>query len=227
LNVVNPQKELRLYIKEYFEIYDTAHMTDLFNYILIEKNDFTDFSIFEEELLKLTSEGFIKIENDKIYRIVNKLEADYLFDYEFGEYNFVISVEILNIDKEALRFDQIINRLNTIRKDFKKYDFLPNYAIEKTEKKELLIEFIADDWEGTIIIKRKSFEICTFLKRNEFLINWEKYIEFNFTPNDEIYRSLPASSHALFLYKLIKSILNEVTPECKLNIICAEFRKSQ
>ncbi|MHA1878646.1 MAG: hypothetical protein ACTSUC_19555 [Promethearchaeota archaeon] len=222
--MMKPQKNLRSYILEYFEYYDLANKIDLFNYILSEK-DFIDFNEFIEELKKLEDDNFIRIEDDKIFRKDEKLDMGILFDYGFGEYNFRINVDIKNI--ENLDFDKIIDNLNNVKTVFKMYDFFPAFTIEREDDKVLLLEFLADDWEGSISLKNEHFEIYTMIKRTDFLINWENYIQQNFTPNDEIYRSLPASSFALFLYNFIKSILIKVVPSCKLKIINAEFIRSQ
>ena len=105
--MLKTQKDLKSYILEYFELYGTAHIIDLFNYILIEKNDFISFEIFEEELTKLISENLIRIDDDIIYKTDDKLDESFPFDYEFGDYNFVINVEIKNIDNINLYFEKI------------------------------------------------------------------------------------------------------------------------
>jgi len=229
---MNIQDNLRTHILDYFEFYESNYISDLYNYLLQVVNDYIDYDIFERELLKLSSEKIIKIKNNEVMIIQRKSQKPILYDINYSDYNFVIIAEILNPIEGNLKLSTIIRQIEEYKELFKKLSFLPEFTLQKTKNnKELLIEFIAEDWGGTILLqkleKRDIIEICTLVKRTEFLIEWENYVENNFTPNDYIYRSLPTASHAMFLFNLMKSLITTANPSSKLRIECAEFRKSQ
>ena len=215
-------------IREFFNNVESAHKSEIYNYISYKIDAFLDLETLEKELKKLESEQVLKIEGD-IVILVSELPREELEIYEIGPWNYQLSINVELPHRRMIDLNQVYYKIDDMPFLKEKNNIFHITSLDFNRNK-LLLEVSCDEWEGTATIYENQIEIETIWKINDNpLPEWSDYV-INEHPKSSIretYLAMPAIGHALFLYFAIKSFIVDIHHESQFKILKAELVRAK
>lgn len=224
-------EEIRNLILEFFENTNEANKIDLVYYIFSNLEEFIDEDIIEKEIEKLKSDNILNVQNENIF-LSNKI--NFFKEPEparLGDWNYKIIAKVILPSKKEIKKSLIKEELG--KADFLKAKnnflfYISSINLSKDERK-LSIEIDSKEWESTILISNNHINIESIWKIHDPKSEWEEFVELakNKSIIKETYMAMPASSHAISLYFVLKNIISNLHPDSIFKIEVAESIKSR
>jgi len=145
--MIDKQLNIKDYILDYFNNFESAHIMDLYDYIYSCIEEVPDFDKFNEELIELSQNKIIKIENEFIHRISIAKQSAKSLEFRLGSYNFVINAEIDHPHFKELNLDLICNSIKETKIETNNIEIVKILGIDLDKRvNRLVVEVSGDEW---------------------------------------------------------------------------------